>query len=95
MRNPRTRGRANVQQLLAPQRSSPSLIVRDQRLRRRRHKGTDLDPIDTMRWLALLLLMMLTWPLGLWQSFSARRRLHAHERLAQPRSGRFTLERVA
>jgi hypothetical protein len=48
-----------------------------------------------MRWLALLLLMMLTWPLGLWQSLSARRRLHAHERLAQPKSGRFTLERVA
>jgi hypothetical protein len=51
-----------------------------------------------MRFVALLILMMLTWPLGLWQSFSARRRLHAHARLArlgQPASGRFTLERVA
>jgi hypothetical protein len=30
MRNPRTRGRANVQPLLASPRSSPSLIVLDQ-----------------------------------------------------------------
>jgi hypothetical protein len=57
-------------------------------------EGTDLDPSVAMRSLALLLLMMLTWPLGLWQSFSARRRLHAHARLMPP-SGRFTIERVA
>jgi hypothetical protein len=47
-----------------------------------------------MRLLALLLLFLLTWPLGLWQTFSARRRLHAHTHLL-PGSGRFTLERVA
>jgi hypothetical protein len=47
-----------------------------------------------MRSLALLLLLLLTWPLTWLQSLRARRRLHAHARLL-PGSGRFTLERVA
>jgi hypothetical protein len=51
-----------------------------------------ISPFD-MRLLALFILVMLTWPLGLWQMFSARRRLHAYARLGT--SGRFTLERVA
>jgi hypothetical protein len=51
-------------------------------------KGTDLDQGDRMRWWLLF-----TWPVAVWQSLRARRRLRAYALPAG--SGRLTLERVA
>jgi hypothetical protein len=54
-------------------------------------KGTDLDPSAAMRF--LFLVPVVSWPVAVWQSLQARRRLKAYQ---VPRgSGRLTLERVA